>query len=382
VFRNAFASASWTLPAHASLFTGLYPDRHGLVTPGKRLAEDQETLASLLQRQGFETVAFTGGGFLSGAYGFGKGFERYDGWTARGERRPQLRLLHSGAEDGELFDRAIAYLGAGGSDRRFFLFLHTYFVHDYYKEETEELKACVLGQKACGAEVWEDLKKRYRDRVAAFDGGFGRLLSALEEGSLAESTLLIVLSDHGEGFEPERNRIHHGGRLHEDVLRIPLLVGGPRLAPRFVDRSVSLVDVAPTIAELLDLALRGVPDGVSVAKDLYGDETPSAPRTLFAMEHAYRWVDGARVDFRAPAKGPPANAVIHRNLHYVRGDLGEEIYDLRADPGERRDLARSSVDLSPFRKALEARANFEPGGEVMTMDKELEDQLRSLGYIK
>lgn len=386
VFTNAFTSASWTLPAHASLFTGLYPDRHGLVRPGKKLAKDQKTLATLLHQRGFETVAFTGGGFLSGSFGFGNGFERYDGWTASRGWRPSLRLHQAGSEDGVLFDRAVAYLrNVGRGDRPFFLFLHTYHVHDYYKfDANEELKECVLGVKSCPPAVWEDLKGRYDERLRGFDEGFGRLLAAMERTGLAESTLLIVLSDHGEGFDPQRGRIHHAGRLQEDVIRIPLLVAGPHLSHRVVNESVSLVDVLPTVAELLGIPADDSLDGVSFAKSLYRESRArqsNQPRTLFAMEHVYRWEDGKRIDFRSPDERPASIAVIHRNLYYIREGDREELYDMNADPKQERDLARSSLDLAPFRNAVKTRDGLEVGGEVMPMDEELEERLRTLGYI-
>ncbi len=292
LFRDAFTSATWTLPAHASLLTGLYPDRHGVVRPGKRLGEAQATLASLLREKGFETVAFTGGGFLSGSFGFSKDFDRYDGWTAAPRWRPQLRLHEAGSDDGQLFDRAIAYLNdVSREKRRFFLFLHTYFVHDYYKiEENEELKECVLGQKPCGQEIWNDLRSRYRDRLVGFDKAFGRLLATIEKTGLRGSTLVILLSDHGEGFDPERGRIHHGGRLHGDVVRIPLLVGGAQLSPRIVDDTVSIVDVAPTLQELLSPETSGDYDGVSFVADLLGN--PKSGSDL-SSENVLR--DGARL---------------------------------------------------------------------------------------
>ena len=387
VFTNAFTSASWTLPAHASLFTGLYPDRHGLVRPGKKLAKDQKTLTTLLHERGFETVGFTGGEFLMGSFGFGKGFERYDGRTASRGWRPSLRLHQAGSEDGELFDRAVAYLrDVGRGDRPFFLFLHTYYVHDYYKsDESEELKECILGTKGCSPAVWDDLRERYDQRLRDFDDGFGRLLAAMEKTGLDESTLLIVLSDHGEGFEPERGRIHHAGRLQEDVIRIPLLVAGPHLSHRVVDENVSLVDVLPTVAELLGIPADESLDGVSFAKSLYRASSPrqsTQPRTLFAMEHAYRWQDGKRIGFRAADERATSVAVIHRNLYYIREGDREELYDIKADPEQERDLARGSLDLTPFRDAAKKRDGFEVGGEAMQIDRELEDRLRSLGYIR
>lgn len=100
------------------------------------------------------------------------------------------------------------------------------------------------------------------------------------------------------------------------------------------------------------------------------------------MEHAYRWLDGARVDFRSPEDGAASYAVIHRGLYYIRQGEQEEIYDMRADPEQRHDLASGSYDSTPFRRALEARAGFAEGAEAVQMDRELENRLRSLGYIK
>jgi hypothetical protein len=115
-FMNAHSTAPWTLPAHASLLTGLYPDRHGATDWRQRIDTRVSTLVDLLHRSGFETVAFPDGGYVHPAFGFDSVFERYDHWVEDPDDRPRLNLPRDGkptpAPGSVLFDRAIAFLGA------------------------------------------------------------------------------------------------------------------------------------------------------------------------------------------------------------------------------------------------------------------------------
>jgi arylsulfatase A-like enzyme len=136
-FVNAYSPASWTLPAHGSLLSGLYPDRHGAVDPRTKISSRVTTLAMYLNEAGFETVAFTDGAYVDYEYGFNAGFDRYDDWVADPEWRINLTLPRDGKRDpvsgANLFDRAIAYLSDHQTGQLpFFLFLHTYAVHDYF----------------------------------------------------------------------------------------------------------------------------------------------------------------------------------------------------------------------------------------------------------
>jgi len=386
VFDNAFSAASWTLPSHASLLTALYPDRHGAFRAGRRLSKDQTTLEKLLHAAGYETVAFTGGGYMSGAYGFGRGFDRYDGWVASKSWRPELRLPWNGTRDGRLFDRAIAYLeNVGDDDPPFFLLLHTYYVHDYFKNERgnetdESLKPCLADASRCSLEQWRELRALYREKLRGFDRGLSRLVATLERTHLFESTLFVLTSDHGEGFDPENGRIHHGGRLDPGQLHVPLMFVGPHLAPRTVADNVSLVDVMPTILELLGVSDEADFDGVSFVESLYGrDQARKGRRNLFAMEYAHRWEEGVKVDVKIRDDVPALVAVIRATHQYVRDGDSEEIFDLRSETEA--SLPASADALVSFRKAVVGRARFAAAGQTMELDDELREQLRSLGYI-
>ncbi len=135
---NAYSTASWTLPAHASLLTGLYPDRHGANRVPLAMGSGVSTVAEVLRSRGYETVAFTGGGFLDAAFGFSLGFDRCDDQLAQGEEAAAVDLPQDGkppeVRGKDLFARAIAFISQRPADAGpLFLFLHTYSVHDYFK---------------------------------------------------------------------------------------------------------------------------------------------------------------------------------------------------------------------------------------------------------
>jgi len=398
-FPEARSTASWTLPATASLMTGLQPDRHGATDPRLRIRRDAAPLAEHLRRAGFETVGFTEGGFLDAHFGFGRGFERYD-QRASTTRGRSVRAPRGGQPPGELgsriFDRGAAYLRQRGpDDGPFFLFLQTYAVHEYFRahdrvardlpsgtslRDPEHYEACLVGERRCEASDWETLRALYAAEVRRVDAAFGRLLRILEEQGLRENTLVVLVSDHGEGLEPTRS--HHGGRLHEDQLRVPLLVAGPGVVPGATPGAVSLVDVMPTLLELAGLERPSGLDGLSFAAALRGGTAPD-PRPLYAVEHAFWWEDGRRHETESARSEPLALAVMDGDRWYIRGRGGEELYDMAADPGQRRDLAaQATVVLEPLRRLAAAREPALSSVVVAEVEAPLRSRLRSLGYLR
>lgn len=394
-FHEAISPASWTLPAHASLLTGLYPDRHGATHGSVRIAEAVDPLAARLSRAGYETVGFTDGGFVKGVYGFSEGFDRYEGLKGRPDVRDDPTTE---ARDTDLFARARAFLTERGSreaeERPFFLFVQTYSVHNYFKvrswarepdgatpyRDSGEYLACLLGKQACSAEDWQVLRNLYAAELRHLDAGLGRLLATLDEQGLRDSTLVVFLSDHGEGFDPDAGRIHHSGRLHADVLRVPLLVAGPGVKPGRSSHPVSLVDVAPTLLEWIGEPAAADLDGVSFASVMRGGDEPE-PRPLFGMEHAFIWFEGPRREMSGPIPKPLAIAVVGGGGWYIGSAAGQEFYALGSDAGQTRNLAADAVRIAPHRRASRARAGITPPAERLGDDPELVEQLRALGYL-
>jgi arylsulfatase A-like enzyme len=407
-FTNAYTPSSWTLPAHASLLTGLYPDRHGATDRRTKLGSDIPTLASWLREAGFETVAFTGGGLVDHRYGLSTGFDRYDDWLPSPDWRPELKLPRSGKRPpiarADIFDRAIAFLSHHRpEDPPLFLFLHTYAVHDYFKSISNRaaplpdekgtgasLTDCLTDTNRCSRTEWEQLRNLYEAELLHFDEGFAGLLDALNKSDLGESTLLVVLSDHGEGFDYDAARVHHSGRLHHDLVRVPVLVAGPGIRPRIAETPISLVDVAPSILDVLNVEPGGPMDGTSFAGTLYPASLPGsserAPswnqRVLYAMEHAFHWTEGTRRETEAIQTRPISIAIIGETLWYIHDQAREELYDMELDPHQGHNLAPTSSRLPMVRELAKARLTNDAPIEKLEMDKELEELLRSLGYIR
>jgi arylsulfatase A-like enzyme len=331
-FEHAVSPAGWTLPAHGSLMTGVYPHRHGGVHRLTALSTDQPMLAQRLAAAGYDTAAFTDGGFVHARYGFARGFARYDGhstaaepapsWLPRGGRPPRVRAV-------EPFGRAIAHLEHRDDPRPLFFFVHTYALHDYFQERPEVRHAlgrverepadgpaagrpprgaqaaerggrqtdtaleeappgadrrpgsilanplaranlrCLLGDEACDAARWSRLRALYRAELELLDGELGRLLATARRELAGRPLWVVLVSDHGEGFSPDGPR-HHGGDLHPSLLSVPLLISGPGAQPAAVPARVSLVDVAPTLLELAGLEPPAGLDGISLASLLAG----------------------------------------------------------------------------------------------------------------
>lgn len=397
VFEQAVSTASWTLPAHASLMTGLYPDRHGATDPRRRMISEAETLARRLRGVGYETVAFTDGIYLDPRFGFDAGFQRYDQRVLEPHAGADIPLPRGGAPDPEPgltpFGRASAYLSAREARQApLFLFLHTYGVHHYYQVPSwlawerltgapsgDELLACVIGKRPCPPAHWRLLEDLYRFRLQLLDEAFGRFLELLEAQGYRDDTLLILLSDHGEGFEPQRSRIGHGGRLHEDLVRIPMMVAGSAVVPGRSSSSVSLVDVMPAVLQRL---------GLPVAEGLDGRPFPLRPsdgteqrKQLYAFEYFHWWEEGRRWGVAKPRRRPLGVAVMDGDFWYIRGVAGESLFDLSTDPlQEHEQAATRPPRLQLLRGLAEAHTRPLPESSV-TVQPPFREQLRALGYL-
>jgi arylsulfatase A-like enzyme len=401
-FESAHSTSSWTLPAHASLLTGLYPDRTGATDGRVRLSAEVVPLAAALAEAGFETVAFTEAGYVGRAFGFERGFARYDDWAEEGT--PALALPRDGRpatpNGAALFDRVLAFLAArDAAGPAFFLFVHTYALHDYFRLRpwttsraapyddlpSEDYLACLTGVRGCEPAQWQRLEALYRAELEHVDEGFGRLLEKLQERGLAESTLVVLVSDHGEGFDADRGRIHHSGRLHPDLVRIPLVFRGPGLAPRSLDEPVSLVDVMPTLLDWLGIQPPEDLDGRSLGPLLRGAASPP-PRVLFAMDHAHFWHDGQRRSAPDVRRLPLLIAAIRGPHWLIQGPGGEELYDVSTDPDAIRNLTGEPGAEAPEAAGLRAAASARgrqprASSAPVSRDALLQEQLRALGYL-
>ncbi len=399
-FARTTAPANWTLPSHVSLFTGLYPLRHGVDQETEALAETVPLLVEPLKEAGFATASFNGGGFLKADFGYDRGFDVY----VSAEKM-------SGATEGTL-EKAKAWL-LENRDRDTFLFLHTYEIHVPYTPPSpwrlkflEGRHSSVRGTTQQMRMIKQDGKvpgrNIVRDLIACYDGGIGytdfllgRFYRWLQEQGLDDNLLLIVSSDHGEAFWEHGQHGHNGDLLGPEVTDVPLIVALPGRAPDapgvVIDREVSFLDIMPTVLEACDLPVPEGLDGYSLLPELIGrkvSETGKAARLGRQLE-----VDGEVVplavtegnNYVALRAGTRA-AVVHRPPHTLdRVKIWPALYDLATDPGEQQPLPPDNVLLPRFEGALRGiMARGRVAGdhaEPATVDEETRKQLEALGYI-
>ncbi len=344
VFEHATTVAPLTLPAHTSLFTGLYPLRHGVRDNANALREDTPTLAAILHGHGFLTAAFIGSVVLDHDRGLARGFDVYDDDL----RDPASGEPRHGRPANQVVDRAITWLGTVG-DARFFLWVHLYDPHFPYVSP-EPFASAYLGQPYFGA-------------IAFADSELARLLDALERAGLSDRAVVVVASDHGESLG-EHGEDTHGLLLYESVLHVPLIMRVPGYKARRVSEDVSLVDIVPTLLDLERLP-RIASDGESLRRVLAGHA--GAERPIYSESQYPR-------RFGWSALG----AVRDARYKLIDGPM-PELYDLKSDPGEQRDVGELHAHLTKAFHALLTTTTSGSGTPVP--DATVRDRLSALGYV-
>ncbi len=382
LFETALSTSPWTLPAHATLLTGLYPHRHGLTSATGSLAERIPTLATILGAQAFETAAIVNSAYLDRRYGFARGFDRYHYIREQPGRLPPSI---------EVTDRAIAWLEEERT-RRLFLFLHYYDVHSDYRSlpryereflrpyagavdgSTEQLLLFRSGRFEIGDEDVARLRDLYDAGIRQMDDEIGRLIAYLAREDLLDETLLVVTSDHGEEFL-EHGGVLHGRTQYEELLRVPLLLRGPGIpAGTRVAAPVSLVDVVPTVLAALGLPVPPETDGVDLAAFWSAENGGPEARYLFGeADHNNAEHDITRSVRRDRFK-----------LHYNRMTKQATLYDLERDSDEQHDAAAEEPERT--RRMLQQLVRIPDAPNRTELDRELSlDEIRhleSLGYLR
>ncbi len=371
-FVDAVSPVPMTLPAHATVMTGLDPPAHAVRVNGEApLAAEHETLAEALAGAGYRTGAFVSSFVLDPRFGLGQGFGTYDA-TLEATRAAALEpQVERGASS--VTTAALGWLAERGeAEAGFFLWVHYFDPHDPYEPP-------------------EPFASRFRDRpydgeIAYVDSELGRLLDAVPP-----DTLIVVAGDHGESLGEHGER-YHSRTLYEGAVRVPLIValpdrghGGDGGAGGAVDGFVvTLSDLYPTLLDLLgvpiDEAARRRLDGRSLVAAPAGDgRSRLAERTVY-LETLNPWYDNGWA---------PLYAARTHERKYVRAPR-PELYDLGSDPGETRNLlaeegsAGSSAEA--LRRFLDRRSPNDLGAELAAVgggevDPEVRRRLESLGYL-
>lgn len=359
LFSAISSQVPLTLPSHTSLFTSNYPFATGIEDNGQEVRPNTVTLATVLKAHGYHTAAFVGGFVLDRRFGLSQGFDEYD--SSFDLHRQQGRDTGEIKRLGEDVARAAIVWLNDNSDPRFFLFLHLYDLHKPYNfPATFHLRN---GESEYDAEV------RYVDKVL---GGFWEFLS---QKQLLEKTLVVLISDHGEGLGEHGERTH-GYFIYQTTLRVPLIIHWPAKAgpfPQRVGQPASLLDVAPTILQFAGIPLPSQFQGQELL-ELLKPGTGQAPReiyseSLYAHYHfACSWLLSLRAGRYKYIEAPKP-----------------ELYDLIVDPGEKHNLygEKKSIALALRERLLTLHARYgrTPSTEGGPLDPETVARLASLGYV-
>lgn len=345
-FPRAVSQAPLTLPSHTSMMTGLLPRRHGVRDNGQVLSAGPTTLAESLRRRGYATAAFVSGYPLSAIFGLDRGFGLYDDRLISGKEgdleRPAAATTAA----------ALAWLRSAREP--WFAWVHYYEPHYPYEPPA--------GFRRPG---W---RGAYDGEVACVDRAIGELIAGLERRG-AGGTTTVFAADHGESLG-EHGEGTHGFFIYDSTASVPLVFRFPgRIKPGQSLLPARLVDVAPTILELLGGAPLAGTDGVSLAPTLAGLEQKIPPAFVETYQPwtSYGW--------------SPLKAVRQESWKLIVAPK-PELYDLEKDPAEARNLLEQdrgkARELSELLRQAEA---LPAAGSKVAGDAEVVNRLRALGYL-
>ena len=391
VFTQAIASAPITEPSHLAMLSGIAPYQSGVVSNGTNLGDRPALVSHSFSREGYLVAGFVAGFPLHGKYGWGQGSAVWDddfGVVPGLESLSMVKLYNQFfLKDHALRERSAERVLARAErwirahrDENTFTFVHFYDAHGPYHSAKND----TLGKPRGGAELplpayWpardreirdlDWLSRAYQAEVADVDAAVGRLLDAL--GPTLDNTIVVVTADHGESLTEHGYYFDHGDNLYDPSLRVPLVFRYPPVvqASQVTHCMVGGTDLAPTLLALVGISDAVQRDGISRVPELRGEAC--RPEVVISSTIAGRFVASPPVDH---ALRSPTEKLIRKGLG------GAELYDLVADPGERRNLApspRSEASMSAFSRALEhGRTAVSP-----EMDAETRAALEALGYL-
>lgn len=323
VYLNVMTPVPVTLPAHATILTGVFPFKNGLIDNGvSKLSLKVKTIAEVLREVGYDTVAFVASDVLKSKYGLSRGFRIYDD-----------QFNSSGRRFGyEITERAITYLSEK-KDKPFFLFLHYFDTHQPYLTPDKKFEG-------------ED--GNYDDAVSYIDGELKKVFNFIKG-----DTITIIVSDHGEALG-DHGELTHGLLLYQPTVKVLLIVNGVGFEKKVVKGFRTLADIAPTIYEILNIKVDGL-DGVSLNKE----EKRVLPLFTLLPLNIYRW--------------KPLFGVTDGKYKWIKGeDL--KLFDLEKDMEEINNISKMAPQESLYLK--EKLLGFEELKNYLSLQS-----FSSLGYL-
>ena len=380
-FTQARTVEPLTGPALCSMITSRYPHEHGASRNGLRMRDGLDSLPKLLRDEGYRTAAFVGNWTLKDRVtGLGEHFGEYEAIL---KRKRWLGLISSEAIADDLTASAVEWITdhAESRDKRpFFLWVHYVEPHAPYRLQEQHLEALGLPKK--GNHSPSD---RYDTEIAEVDRSVGGLLTLLDTLELSDDTIVVFTSDHGESLG-EHNYWGHGRHLYEPTLHVPMsITWNGKLAPRTIEAPALILDIAPTVANLV---------GAEPSDEFLGyDWSPAldgaAPQPVdrWTRHQAHKGVVLSDHDSAlARRSGLLEVAIIQRGLKEISRVKGGKHwrFDLSKDPGEETNLVKfkspPSEGLSTWTEVVSSGLDTLDNDIPEPLDEEAAKQLRALGY--
>jgi choline-sulfatase len=376
---RTYSSAPLTLPSHASILTAVSPPVHGLRANGLfRLGPNLPTLATVLKGRGYRTGAFVGAFVLDARFGLNRGFDVYDdrygekptddpaeGAERRAEDviKPAAAWINQQSTRGNLQSNPQSNSQSAIGNQQWFAWVHLYDPHEPYR----------------APEPYASQHEPYDAEVAYTDAMVGRLLDELRAAGQLERTLVVVAADHGESLGEHGERTH-GVFVYDATMRVPWIISqgsrfgvrGARSGTAF-DGLVRLIDLSPTVLDLVGVTAPPEFEGRSVIPLVNGQQRAEAPAYLEAM------------DANLTRNWAPLTAIATHDDKLI--DLPDaELYDLRADPRETTNLLTRNAERARTLESLlrgmtttfQARGS---SGEKTTLSADARQRLQALGYV-
>ena len=421
-FVNAFANSNWTRASVASLFTATYPNAHRTRTKHDKLPSDMPTLAGELGKLGLRTGAFIRNPNVGVAFGFDRDFDEFH----RLSRNPDgTTITEYGKKRSEgpdaladfIWEQQLEPFLERAGDEPFFIYLHELDPHDPYAPPApyDRMYDFGYGPKHLGGQVVDGerrisgkvgrllgglvsagkmhlrpddvryLNSLYRGEISSMDEFLGTLMNRLEEASLSDRTLVVLLSDHGEEFL-EHGNLAHGASVYDELIRIPMILSLPEQLPsnHRVTTPSQQVDIAPTILDLLGAPAAATMQGRSLLPYIFAREPVDVDRTTFST--------------RLNRHGKSTESVRQGNwklLEWSYGDKNDryevQLFNVSKDPGEHSDRWQAELVVG---KALQQKLREQAllNRELQAVDHEQVDfeklspevieRLRALGYLQ
>lgn len=355
LFTQVESQIPLTLPSHTSLFSSTYPFVNGIEENDEHVPTGLVTLAWVLKGHGYRTGAFIGGYFLDRSFGLDRGFDVYDSpFQFRGGRPPNALALR---RDGVWVIRSARLWLASNSTHPVFCFVHLFDLHRPYALES---KPGLSG---------------YDTELAYVDQLLGRFKQYLIQTGWWKRSLVVVLSDHGEGLG-DHGEMTHGYFIYQSTLHVPLIFHWPEGAPKFrarVRQPAGLIDVSPTILDFLGIPRPASFQGHSLLAEIRSAGA-SAPHAIYSesvyAHDAFGW---------AALRG-----LRWGNDYYIQAPH-PELYNLKKDPGELHNLYAQNRALaqSLANRLAELRARYaaRPQKTPANLSRQNLARLESLGYL-